>query len=72
MTKPAIAYENLPPNWSWLIFMWMLALTVKVYDLDVGWYYAIGTYTLILFIGFLVTVKKTQFIDLFKPLKDRE
>ena len=72
MMKPAIANENLPPNLSWLTFMWMLALTVKVYDLDVGWYYAIGACTLILFIGFLVTVKKTRYIDLFKPLKDRE
>ena len=72
MTKPAIAYENLPPNRSWLTFMWVLALTVKVYDLDVGWYYAIGTWTLILFIGFLVTVKNTRYIDLFRPLKDRE
>ena len=67
---PVIAPSNLPPNFRWVMYLWLLVLTVKVYDLDTGWYFAIGTFGLLLAIGTLGAIHKARFIDLFEVLRN--
>lgn len=60
--------NNLPVNLRWIQFIWMLAITVKVWDLDSGWYYAIGTLALALLGGTIALLREEVQVDIFKPV----
>ena len=60
--------NNLPVNLRWIQFIWMLAITVKVWDLDSGWYYAIGTLALALLVGTVALLREEVQVDIFKPV----
>ena len=60
--------NNLPVNLRWIQFIWMLAITVKVWDLDSGWYYAIGTLALALLVGTIVQLSEEVQVDIFKSV----
>ena len=64
----AIHHSNLPVNLRWIQFIWMLAITVKVWDLDSGWYYAIGTLALALLVGTIAQLKEEMQVDIFKSV----
>lgn len=66
---PVLHPSNLPPNMRWVYLVWMLAMSIKVYDLDPGWYYALGTFTIILVIGWLSMVYRARYIDIFEVMK---
>ena len=63
-----IHHSNLPTSLRWIQFIWMLAITVKVWDLDSGWYYAIGTLALALLAGTIAQLKEEVPVDIFKPV----
>ena len=60
--------SNLPTSLRWIQFIWMLAITVKVWDLDSGWYYAIGTLALALLVGTVALLREEVQVDIFKPV----
>ena len=60
--------NNLPVNLRWIQFIWMLAITVKVWDLDSGWYYAIGTLALALLGGTIALLREEVQVDIFKSV----
>ena len=60
--------NNLPVNLRWIQFIWMLAITVKVWDLDSGWYYAIGTLALALLGGTIALLREEVQVDIFKSI----
>ena len=60
--------NNLPVNLRWIQFIWMLAITVKVWDLDSGWYYAIGTLALALLVGTIAQLSEEVQVDIFKSV----
>ena len=60
--------NNLPVNLRWIQFIWMLAITVKVWDLDSGWYYAIGTLALALLVGTVALLREEVQVDIFKSV----
>lgn len=60
--------SNLPVSLRWIQFIWMLAITVKVWDLDSGWYYAIGTLALALLVGTIALLREEVQLDIFKPV----
>ena len=60
--------SNLPVSLRWIQFIWMLAITVKVWDLDSGWYYAIGTLALVLLVGTIAQLREEVQADIFKPV----
>ena len=64
----AIHSNNLPVSLRWIQFIWMLAITVKVWDLDSGWYYAIGTLALVLLVGTIIQLREEVQVDIFKPV----
>ena len=66
--RMVIHHSNLPVSLSWIQFIWMLAITVKVWDLDSGWYYAIGTLALALLVGTIVQLSEEVQVDIFKPV----
>ena len=63
-----IHHNNLPANLRWIQFIWMLAITVKVWDLDSGWYYAIGTLALALLVGTIAQLREEVQVDIFKSV----
>lgn len=63
-----IHHSNLPGNLRWIQFIWMLAITVKVWDLDSGWYYAIGTLVLAFLVGTVAVLREEVQVDIFKPV----
>ena len=63
-----VHHSNLPTNLRWIQFIWMLAITVKVWDLDSGWYYAIGTLALALLVGTIVQLSEEVQVDIFKSV----
>ena len=65
-TRVTIHPRNLPTNIRWIQVVWMLALTVKVWDFDSGWYYAIGTLALALLAGTIGLLKEETHLDIFK------
>ena len=67
-TRATIHHSNLPVNLRWIQFIWMLAITVKVWDLDSGWYYAIGTLALVLLVGTIIQLREEVQVDIFKPV----
>lgn len=67
---PVIAPSNLPPSFSWVVYLWLAVLTVKVYDLDSGWYFVAGTLGFLMFVGMISTLHKSRFIDLFEVLRN--
>lgn len=69
MKNPVIAYQNLPPNYSWLFIVWMSAISIKVWDLNPGWYYALGMLTLVMAVGWWIVIKHAVYIDLFEVLR---
>ena len=71
-TRVAIHHNNLPVNLRWIQFIWMLAITVKVWDLDSGWYYAIGTLALALLVGTVAQLREEVQVDIFKPVNGGE
>ena len=71
-TRVAIHHNNLPVNLRWIQFIWMLAITVKVWDFDSGWYYAIGTLALALLAGTIAQLKEEVQVDIFKPVAGEE
>ena len=71
-TRVAIHPNNLPVNLRWIQFIWMLAITVKVWDLDSGWYYAIGTLALALLVGTIAQLREEVQVDIFKPVDGGE
>ena len=71
-TRVAIHHNNLPVNLSWIQFIWILAITVKVWDFDSGWYYAIGTLTLARLVGTIAQLREEVQVDIFKPVDGEE
>ena len=67
-TRIVIDPSNLPVSLRWIQFIWMLAITVKVWDLDSGWYYAIGTLALALLVGTIAQLKEEVPVDIFKSV----
>ena len=67
-TRIVIDPSNLPVSLRWIQFIWMLAITVKVWDLDSGWYYAIGTLALALLVGTIVQLSEEVQVDIFKSV----
>ena len=67
-TRTTIHHSNLPVNLRWIQFIWMLAITVKVWDLDSGWYYAIGTLALALLVGTIMQLSEEVQVDIFKSV----
>ena len=67
-----IHHNNLPVNLRWIQFIWVLAITVKVWDLDSGWYYAIGTLALALLVGTIVQLREEVQVDIFKSVGGEE
>ena len=67
-TRTVIDHNNLPVNLRWVLFIWMLAITVKVWDLDSGWYYAIGTLVLAFLVGTVALLREEVQVDIFKPV----
>ena len=66
--RMVIHHSNLPVSLRWIQFIWMLAITVKVWDLDSGWYYAIGTLALALLVGTIVQLNEEVQEDIFKSV----
>ena len=66
--RMVIHHSNLPVSLRWIQFIWMLAITVKVWDLDSGWYYAIGTLALVLLVGTTIQLREEVQADIFKPV----
>ena len=71
-TRIVIDPSNLPVSLRWIQFIWMLAITVKVWDLDSGWYYAIGTLALVLLAGTIAQLREEVQVDIFKPVDGGE
>lgn len=71
-TRVAIHHNNLPTSFRWIQFIWMLAITVKVWDLDSGWYYAIGTLALALLVGTIAQLREEVQVDIFKSVGGEE
>ena len=67
-SRMVIHHSNLPVSLRWIQFIWMLAITVKVWDLDSGWYYAIGTLALALLVGTIVQLSEEVQVDIFKSV----
>ena len=67
-----IHHSNLPTSLRWIQFIWMLAITVKVWDLDSGWYYAIGTLALLLLVGTIAQLREEVEVDIFKSVGGSE
>ena len=67
-TRVVIHTSNLPTSLRWIQFIWMLAITVKVWDLDSGWYYAIGTLALALLVGTIMQLSEEVQVDIFKSV----
>ena len=67
-TRTTIHHSNLPVNLRWIQFIWMLAITVKVWDLDSGWYYAIGTLVLAFLVGTVAVLREEVQVDIFKSV----
>ena len=67
-TRIVIDPSNLPVSLRWIQFIWMLAITVKVWDLDSGWYYAIGTLALVLLVGTIIQLREEVQVDIFKSV----
>ena len=67
-SRATIHPSNLPVSLRWIQFIWMLAITVKVWDLDSGWYYAIGTLALALLGGTIAQLREEVQVDLFKSI----
>lgn len=67
-TRIVIDPSNLPVSLRWIQFIWMLAITVKVWDLDSGWYCAIGTLALALLVGTIVQLREEVQVDIFKSV----
>ena len=63
-----VHHSNLPTSLSWIQFIWMLAITVKVWELDSGWYYAIGTLALALLGGTIAQMSEEVQVDIFKSV----
>lgn len=63
-----VHHSNLPTSLRWILFIWMLAITVKVWELDSGWYYAIGTLALALLAGTIAQLREEVPVDIFKPV----
>ena len=66
--RMVIHHSSLPVSLRWIQFIWMLAITVKVWDLDSGWYYAIGTLALALLVGTIVQLSEEVQVDIFKSV----
>ena len=66
--RMVIHHSNLPVSLRWIQFIWMLAITVKVWDLDSGWYYAIGTLALALLAGTIAQLSEEVPVDIFKSV----
>ena len=67
-SRATIHPSNLPVSLRWIQFIWMLAITVKVWDLDSGWYYAIGTFALVLLVGTITQLREEVQVDIFKSV----
>ena len=67
-SRATIHPNNLPVSLRWIQFIWMLAITVKVWDLDSGWYYAIGTLALVLLVGTTIQLREEVQVDIFKSV----
>ena len=67
-SRATIHPSNLPMSLRWIQFIWMLAITVKVWDLDSGWYYAIGTLALVLLVGTIIQLREEVQVDIFKSV----
>lgn len=63
-----IHHSNLPVNLGWIQFIWLLAITVKVWELDSGWYYAIGTLAFALLVGTIGQLREEVQVDIFKSI----
>lgn len=63
--------KNLPPSNNWLLWIWVMVVTVKVFDFDPGFYYAIGTLALLLLVGYISVLKDTHELDIFENHKKR-
>ena len=68
----AIHPDNLPVSLRWIQFIWILAITVKVWDLNSGWYYAIGALALALLVGTGALLMEEVQVDIFKPVDGGE
>ena len=66
--RMVIHHSNLPVSLRWIQFIWMLAITVKVWDLDSGWYYAIGTLVLAFLVGTVAVLREEVPVDIFKSV----
>ena len=71
-TRVVIHPNNLPVSLRWIQFIWMLAITVKVWDLDSGWYYAIGTLVLALLVGTIAQLREEVQLDIFRTVDGGE
>ena len=69
--RMVIHHSNLQVSLRWIQFIWMLAITVKVWDLDSGWYYAIGTLALVLLVGTIIQLREEVQVDIFKSVGGR-
>ena len=67
-SRATIHPNNLPVSLRWIQFIWMLAITVKVWDLDSGWYYAIGTLVLAFLVGTVAVLREEVQVDIFKSV----
>ena len=71
-TRATIHPNNLPVSLRWIQFIWMSAITVKIWDLDSGWYYAIGTLVLAFLVGTVALLREEVQVDIFKPVDGGE
>lgn len=63
--KKIIRHQNLPYNFTWVLWLWVAALTVEVYGFDSGWYYAIATFGIFLLVGLVSLSSKSRQVDIF-------
>ena len=63
--KKVISHQNLPYNFTRVLWLWVAALTVEVYGFDSGWYYAIATFGIFLLVGLVSLSSKSRQVDIF-------
>lgn len=63
--KKVISHQNLSYNFTWVLWLWVAALTVEVYGFDSGWYYAIATFGIFLLVGLVSLSSKSRQVDIF-------
>lgn len=64
--------KNLPPGFSGIHTVWLAVLTVHIFGLHEGAYWAIGTMAVFMAFGWFKRAANTGLVDLFEPLKGQK